>query len=293
LISFGYIYASSVGGSKNKFFVPLFAVPFFILVFLMGYRYGVGTDYWGYIEIFKRIGANESRVFERFEPGFLNAANSFVYLGLTANDFLFVSYFFTLLLLFISIKRVCFNSATMAALSVIVLLGLGPIFSATNLVRQCFAVSIAVFFCVRFYHKKLFSTVASSFLGGLFHYSAPIVLILNFVPKKIISFRWWLLIVVLCFGLSGLIFENIFSFLSKNASIFGGFSIYFIDESTLSSSTGLGIRVIFEVFLFLFLSAHVSKIDPKGIWFFNITFFGVLLAYIFRDYGIFCVLRVI
>jgi hypothetical protein len=175
----------------------------------------------------------------------------------------------------------------MAALSVIVLLGLGPIFSATNLVRQCFAVSIAVFFCVRFYHKKLFSTVASSFLGGLFHYSAPIVLILNFVPKKIISFRWWLLIVVLCFGLSGLIFENIFSFLSKNASIFGGFSIYFIDESTLSSSTGLGIRVIFEVFLFLFLSAHVSKIDPKGIWFFNITFFGVLLAYIFRDYGIF------
>jgi hypothetical protein len=81
------------------------------------------------------------------------------------------------------------------------------------------------------------------------------------------------------------IFEIFLSFLTNFSHYFGGFSFY-LESGDRKGVSGLGVRALFEIFLFLFLSFFVKKVDSRAIPFFNISFFGILLFYIVKDFDV-------
>ncbi|MDO3720304.1 EpsG family protein [Marinobacter sp. chi1] len=291
LFALFYMHCSDMSGGSAiyvKRYGSIFLfLPFCLLIFLLGFRYEVGSDYWNYIEIFDRFEAGDPVIRDRFEVGFLAVLEGVSSLGLSGNFVLFLFYLFTITFFWIAIRGVGFDSASMVSLSVILFLGLGPVFSATNTVRQNFAISIVVLFCALFSRSKILSTIPSSAVGFLFHYSAPVALAFNFVPRKVLGFRFWGLASIFCVVLSALLIGPVFELLERNHVILGGFGVYFEGDGAVRESSGLGVRLIFEVFVFLFLSLFVKRINPKAVWFFNIAFVGALINYTFRDYAMF------
>jgi hypothetical protein len=285
-VNYSFLSIDSVKFSNKYGFFFLF-LPFVFLIFLMGFRYEVGADYWNYIEIFENFKAGDSFALNRFEPGFLAILIGVDLLGLSSGFFLFTFYLFTVSLFWGAIRNVKFGSASMESLAVLLFLGIGPVFSATNTVRQALAVSIVLFFCSFFSRSKILSTTLSSIFGFLFHYSAPIVMALNFVPRKTLSFKFWVFVVIITLIFSNLIMDWLFKTLAQNSYVLADFGAYFESDGASRKSSGLGIRIVFEIALFLFLSSFSKRINPRGVWFFNIAFFGILLTYIFREYAIF------
>jgi len=285
-IHFSGCSSSNLAFSKRYNLVFLF-IPFSVLAFLMGFRHEVGADYWNYLLIFERFEANDAFIINRFEPGFLAILNIVSSLELNGNFFLFICYLFTVLFFWGGIYYSRFDSVSMISLSVILFLGIGPVFSATNTVRQSLAISIVIFIITFLSKRKKIATILSSAIGFLFHYSAPLVLVFNFVPTKSLGFKFWLFVSFFCVLLSSELMSFVFSFLQANRVFLGDFSGYFDGGGAFRESSGLGLRLVLEIIIFLFLSLYVKKINPKGLWFFNIAFFGILLAYVFKDYAMF------
>jgi hypothetical protein len=278
-------YGKSVLATNRTYWFFFFNV-FIILTFIFGYRKDVGTDYEGYLSIFTRVHMNDPFVLDRFEPGFL-ALNQFYFnVGLTGNDLLFTFYMITLILLFLSVKQIGFNSSSKISLSIILLLGIGPIFGATNMVRQALVISFFVYLSVVFYNKRFFGTIIGSILGFLMHYSSVIFLMFNLIPKRKISFKYWLLVSITVILFSSTILEYIINLLTSHSEVLGRFVCYMEETEEFRESTGYGIRALFEVFFFLFLAYFSQNINPKGIYFFNLAFIGVLLLYVVKDISI-------
>lgn len=286
-----YMHLSAASAASHVFLernmTKFFFLPFASLVLLMGFRHEVGTDYWGYLSIYERFEAGDLFVVERFELGFVLVMEGVSALGLSGNFLLFLLYALTMTLYWAAIRCAGYESASMVAISIMLFLGVGPFFSATNTVRQDLAVSAVLFLYSLFYNKRVVSSVLSSFIGWLFHYSALTAFFIAFVPKRVLGFKFWFFVSLFCVAFSSSIFGVFFELLEKNYLALDGFGVYFESDGALREASGLGIRLVFDIVFFLFLSCFVGRINPKGVWFFNVAFFGLLLVYIFREYAMF------
>lgn len=72
--------------------IVLQSLFFSFCTLLFGLRFGVGTDYNGYISMFERIGENNQYLKDRLEPGYYYLNLAVHDLGLNANYVLLISY---------------------------------------------------------------------------------------------------------------------------------------------------------------------------------------------------------
>jgi hypothetical protein len=263
--------------------------PFFLIWGVaLGYRHKVGADYDNYKNIFDDLSKNDGHnYYERFEPAFVYLNEFLGHLGFSSNFFLFFCYIISFTLLLASISNVSFKSAKMTALSLILLLGFGPLLTMTNTVRQDFVISLSIFIFTLLYRRRLLSSFLTSTIGVFFHYSAPITVLYAIVPRSIISPWIWLVLTVLTFLLSGSLLNYAFDALSNGVITSLSFAQYIQGAENIKPVAGIGLRLWFDILLFLVLSSFVKKIDEKGIVFFNITFFGLLLLYALKEYSVF------
>lgn len=160
------ICAQAVGASRRTIsWLILFPV-----ILLFSLRFGVGTDYFGYISIIQNI--DQFSTF-RWEPAFELSARLFNGLGLAPETLLSIYMLTTLLVIGRSISR----WSTIPLLSVVCLLGLGYIFFFSNGVRQGLAIAICISSFGSIVNEDLRKFLIYVFLATLFHYTALLFLL--------------------------------------------------------------------------------------------------------------------
>ncbi|GEM_PF-365849 len=167
----------------------------FIPVIILGFRYGIGTDYFNYHDYYDRARSLGLASIMQTEPLFLLVS----YLGsLIAQDYygmLLIVAFLTMYLMVLGLNRFRDDFSLPMAMLVYLALLYGPSF---NIIRQTLAVSV-IMLAFRYLEKRRFYAYAITVLvATLFHTSAIICLPLYFinVPKAAALSRTKKLIIV-------------------------------------------------------------------------------------------------
>lgn len=258
----------------------LFAVVAITLVF--GLRVDVGADYFNYIDIYERVGRGE-RSPRGIETGyfFLNyLLNAF---RLPAESAIFVSFAGTFAMLYSATRKWSKN----VAISLIVLLAFGVIFSSTNLVRQSIAFAICTLTLGYIRDRRLFMFLLTMGIAFLFHRSALLFLPAYFITRYRIPMTAWLV-----FSLAALLINlNLARFLAIFLETIGQhvpFYSHYADQLAgfETSALGMGLRVKAEyvavIFVVIFLYRRIASDTLQRI-IVNLFLMGTLLNFAFGD----------
>lgn len=261
--------------------------PVVLLGAVMGLRYDVGTDYYPYIQIFEEVASGDQRVFDRFEPLFINVNQFINWLGLGAQYAVLFFYVATLAIMVSAIMRERFGSYTMYSVALLVFFGFGPVFGMTNSVRQSFVVALGLFFVSSLYGRRFTSSLASAAVGYGFHSSSPIMLAYSAIPRRNLGPLFWGGALATTFVAYFFISPNIPAYLSRAEVILGRFAGYAEPLREMREVSGAGVRLYFDAVLFFVLAFFAYRLPPRAVLFFNIAFVGVLLRVFLQDYSVF------
>jgi hypothetical protein len=168
--------------NTTKTFFVLAAV---VLIFVAGFRYGVGTDYFAYWLGYKKY-ANEflNSLLSLQEPGFKFICWVSVLIGGNGSTVIFLSSFITV---FLFLKTI-YNNTNMLLPATLLYIFLGCWHGAFNGVRQYLAAAI-IFSGVHFIKERKFWKYALVvFIAFLFHGSAMVMIFPYFIAYNKISF---------------------------------------------------------------------------------------------------------
>lgn len=163
-----------------------------LLSVVIGFRFEVGTDWYGYVSIYndlygKGIFDTGFAFFKGFEPGFVALNVALNKLGYSYYAIFFVSALITYIFLFSAVAR----SAENHVVAIFAIFGLGLIFWHTNHVRQAIAASIVLWGVRYLWEDRFGAYVATVAFATLFHYTAVILIPIGLLcryrfPKKMI-----------------------------------------------------------------------------------------------------------
>lgn len=155
-----------------------------VLTIVIGLRFEVGTDWYGYVSIYESLYYFEFsdltfRFFQGFEPGFVALNIILNRLGFDYYAIFLASALLTYGFLFYAMAR----DSEDQLIAIVALFGLGFVFWHTNHVRQAIAASI-VFWSIRFlWERKLVSYFAAIAFATLFHYTAIVLIPLGLIAR--------------------------------------------------------------------------------------------------------------
>lgn len=162
---------------NNSILVLLFS---FLIIFICGSRYGIGTDYWSYYSIFK-----EARDYERIELGFKSLVK-FSWLISPGNFSIFV---FLVAFLSIFIKCIYFSKLKNPFLAVFIYVCLYYFPLDFNVIRQGLASSFIYFAVEEGRKKNLLGYLLFLCAAFLFHYTSIIFFVLYPICRKKMTFK--------------------------------------------------------------------------------------------------------
>jgi len=250
---------------------------FAIVVLMFGLRYGVGTDYFGYLDVFERVKSQNVLFLQNIEPGFILLNTLIAEMGFSGQAVLF----FCFAISFGALYALLPNHGLERLLALVLLLTTGPVFSMTNIVRQYLAIALCSYSFVVTYNRprriRLIVVLLTIVVSALFHYSALVCVFFFLVPERRIHPLLWITIAVIAVGIARyaqaiLVFVfSIFPFIS------GNYERYLFSTQMESGVTGLGLRLYFEVFLMVLFSLYAHRIDSEHRRYFNIAYLGTVL----------------
>mgnify|MGYP001393508902 CR=1 FL=1 len=283
----GYFIFALLGGMRLAYrgvhVHPFIGLFFLATVLLFGFRYGIGTDYHSYINIFNDITADRGFHKHRLETGYYWLNYAFGSMGLPAQSIIFASFLTT----FYFYMRTMVRYSDNYFVSVMVLVCFGLLFQATNVVRQCLAYSICLLsipYILNRQFLRFFLVVAiAAFLfhrTSLFFLSAYFVIL---IPRS--QLLWYVL-----FGISIVIYLFTRYVIGMLASVMGGvdfvYAGYFRDLHQITRAvTGMGINLMIDMALFLFVVFNFKHMrdDPPARLFLSLYLLGILMNFAFAQ----------
>lgn len=268
---------------ENKILSPL---VFFLLFLPIGLRsVDVGNDTHEYFSIFYRLYNHPDAYVLSLEPAY-SKLNYFLYY-ITNGDFnavLFSTALFSVFFIFYTIQKYALSTSVAMAF----FLSLGPYFFLHSGIRQGMALSL-VFLSLSFIlNEKKYKFALTILLASLFHASAiifiPVYYLVKVKVKPSIFIVLWLISVP--FAFSPVPFKEIILILKYITP--HSYSWYYDDPRLLRDSAGLGLKVLFNqvVFLFLIKSLWVESIKDTERKILYLSIVGFILSNVFVYVGL-------
>lgn len=248
-------------------------IYFLILWAVSGLRYGIGTDYNNFSEMFYKIqsGAKVKEV-----------EITFVYL----NEFLGkyykssqVLFIITSLITISLIVKSIYDYSINRNLSIILFITLGYYQGSFNGFRQYIAIAICIYSIRYIFNKNLFKYIIAILIGSLFHSSALVFIPIYFVNKIKISKKVYMIILAIFIGVS-----NAYNFIIE--ILLPKISPYYFNKYSDSNFFSLGVNgkaeyIYFLCFLLILIISIfkidiIRKIDEKSQIYLNLCIISIL-----------------
>lgn len=223
--------------NKNKF---LNSLPYIILALFSGFRYGVGTDYFNYMELFTQLVAG-------IYPWSIEVGYEYLVLavGKIGGTHQLVALIMSSITVYFTYKYITEESIDYIMSSILYLL-IGPFYlSSMNGIRQALAIAIFAYSLKYIRNNKYFKAALLTIVATLFHYSAFIMLPIAIAMNKRYKLRTLIIVFfsVLMIVRSNIMF-SILKFLSYGKYInYGEYST----DKTLFVFILIGICIVYIV----------------------------------------------
>lgn len=266
----------------RMFSVLMYCVAFIFPWFVASNRFGIGTDYFNYVGLYKELTHNNNLLYtiQKFnvEPGwiFLNYIVKYIFSNV---QYLFViSSFLTLVFFFMAIYR--YKERISMGISIFILFATTYNLSF-NITRQTLAMAILLFSIKYIEEKKLAKFLACVILAASFHYTSLLYLPIYWLielksrnwdsSKKVLFYLTFLLFIVF--------FDSIVSFMSNISDDFSKYSSYQINSN---SEMGFGNIIIrFPLILIILINyKRLKQKDPLINQLTNVYFISVVLYFL-------------
>ncbi|MEE9905281.1 MAG: EpsG family protein [Chlorobium sp.] len=246
-----------------------------VLIIFIGFRKGVGTDYWGYVEYFDLMKYGWLDGF--LEPGYVLLMRiSLMIFGDSEVGALLLSAIVSYVAILYAIQKY----STDVFLSFLVLFGLGFIFISVNQVRQFIAVTIVILSFSDIWNRRIALFFLKICFAGLIHYSAFIVLplyLLIFRPVPLVFF--WVL------GVLAFMINYIDAFQAyimhplliwSTPDVYSGYMYERLVTRSIGVRSGLGVMIsgFIGIGILLFLRHRYEGLSDKVRILFNIALIG-------------------
>lgn len=179
IILFIFCLFLSVSIDSSKGMKKAFIVLFILVISLFsGLRFGVGTDYFNYVNYIEKIslGANTY-----MEPGFEWVVRLLSFSGLGSQSVFLLFSFFTVFFYCCYISR----KSNLIGISLLSFVGLSIFYLATmGGIRQFFAISLFLFSFKYIDNKELYKFILMIIIAAFFHSSAVLMLPVYFIINK-------------------------------------------------------------------------------------------------------------
>jgi transmembrane protein EpsG len=260
----------------------------FLISFVVGFRYEVGNDWFGYVTDFELVSYEFSSFFSQsYELGFYFIMKLAQYLGGYYQIMFFISAFISWYFIFKSVPKF------LLPLSLFFIFADEYFFWSMNGVRQFISMSIWLF-AIRFivsrnFLKYLFFIV----FGSLFHYSILLLIPIYFLPFQKLNNKFiWMSLFIFSYFIGS-------SNIDLSSINYSGINLKFIDayfnyiesgKVTVNEETSVGLGFYFKLvtnFLLIILSSKVLRSFPKFTTHFVLFFIGAILFNISYDIQLF------
>lgn len=283
----GYMVFALLGGlgiaRRGERVYPFLWFFLFATLFVFGFRYGIGSDYFNYVDMYDDIGEGRGHHQGRVEFGFFwlnRLLNGFEF---PAQTIILTSFLLTFgLILYTLIKH-----SENYFISILVLVCFGLLFQSTNLVRQALAFSVcllAIPYVLRRDFLRFMLIVALA--GFLFHRTALFFVGVYFVALMPRSRLLWLILFAV--AVVGHLSTQKVILMLVNA--FGGLNFVYVSylqdlRHINRTGTNLGINLLLELGIFLFMVANLDRVQatPKSHLFTSVFMLGVLMNFAFAQ----------
>lgn len=176
--------------SQNQMSI-LIILFIFIFTYWAGIRYGIGTDYYNYLNIFQ--GINSFSDYNYLEPGFRFIVTIVKKLGFSEFSLFFVFAFILLCFMLVGIKK----NSKYPVFSIFIFMTVFYIGYVFNGLRQGIAMSLLVFVLKDIELKNFKKVFVYTILGMTIHYSAVFIIIGYFFNKIIIKKMHYILMTII------------------------------------------------------------------------------------------------
>lgn len=230
------------------------------------FRYGVGVDYFSYIDFFNLIGAGKNTY---MEPGFVYIIKFVHYIGGT---FQVVFAITSLIFIFFYMNFIVGNSR-LPALSIFLFLTLPPLYLASfNGIRQFLAVAIFAYSIRYIIDKSFVKFLLFILLGSSFHVTILLMLPLYFVLRKRLT--------AVHIGLLIVCFVILMQSVNLIIPLIGISPRYLIPDlqNNSDSSPIAFLLILVSLTSIIFRSKFTNPDSTKTNVFINLIFFGALVA---------------
>lgn len=263
LISVPSIFAILGDISKNKKTKKfMYLVCFFVLIFLTASRVNLGADYKNYQRAYKY--QNGSNIFRNFDFAFALLMRFASIIKLNFNGFLFLCSLINFIFLYKAFSY--YDKDHISFLLITYLLYFDLFIYSLSAMRQFFTISIHLYALRYIENKKFLKYLFFSIIGGLFHWSGFVLILLYFVYRYLMNkglkqnFCFLIFIAFLYFGLTKL-FELIKPYLSYKITYY-----FFIkDDENIKGNLYIELFVLLMIFMIYFLTLKVKKIEFKNL----------------------------
>ena len=165
---------------SKKYAIPtiIAILPFFLI---SAFRYGIGTDYFSYTEIFNHIKTTNSLTFafSKWEPLFVIFNKIIGIFGAKEIWFFIITSFIFLFLIYLTIMR----QSISPIMSIYLFFTSTLYFASFNTTRQMVGISILFFSLKYVFEEKIKPFTVLVIIAGLFHYVASRFFLYIFLEK--------------------------------------------------------------------------------------------------------------
>jgi len=242
-----------------------------VLIFVAGFRFSVGTDYWGYYRAYDRyINQFWISIITYDEPGIKLIAklSSYVY-----NNPATLFFFSSLITVGLSVKTIS-KYSDMFLFSILLYFLIGPWYGSLNGVRQYLALAV-LFAGHRFIIERNIKKYALVvLLAGSFHITALLMIVLYFIPLKKLKLKHILVMIamtLLILASYGMVFKLVGTL--KNEAI--------ILNAYMTTRVNI-LRVLVSlapVILYVFLRLKKTAFSKTDYFYINIMFVNVAIMF--------------
>ena len=255
----------------------------FPLMLLSSLRYGIGSDYESYEQIYRLIGAT-MRNAHIYEPVFSYLIMFMNRLGLDFQWFIvFTSVVFLLL-----VYTVILEYSKSPCLSIYLLLAMTFFFQSTNIIRQMVACAICLYSIQYIKERKLISFIVCVLLAFGFHTSGILFLPAYFLYRKRFNIKFYIISIVTFFGASTLLSNYLRDIIVQLGSRLnnGYYLTYFETRGSNFGIVSFLINLLIFIWSSLFLDKTESfdqdvisdRADYENDMFLNFQFITVILS---------------
>ena len=282
-------YIISIGAllAKKPYRIVFFSISSVLIVYLLGFRVGFGTDYWNYIPVIQYYHDYGSFAGGSWEPSFYFINWLSREFGFDPNFVVFAYFAIT----YFCLVKAFWSSSPYYALSFLIMVCVAPLYSSLNIMRQALAFSLVLVFLVLAPNKRWkFGFIVVLAVSYFVHATVAILVLIPVFRRLPSRFSFWLFLIVVCFFgklLTPLLIPIIIDIYSQSGLPYAD---YLINTRYLyTSRSDTGILQYINVALVLWGAYKLPKMDENYIHsvICKTYLVGLLLTFSFVDFQAF------